>query len=85
MQLNLKSIKTSKRIRGIQSNHRCLTYFCVEFVLRGGGMGARVLGFERGKEICFLARGGAGGRRSEDDDIFERVSSLELLLLLLNK
>lgn len=43
-------------------------------------MGVRVLGVERGKEICFLARGGAGGRfRSEDDEIFERVSSLELL------
>lgn len=49
-------------------------------------MGARVLDVERGSETCFLARGGAGGRlRSEDDEIFERVSSLELLLLLLNK
>lgn len=37
-----------------------------------------------GKEICFLARGGAGGRfRSDEDEMFERVSSLELLLLLL--
>lgn len=49
-------------------------------------MGARALDVERGNEICFLARGGAGGRfRSEDDEMFERVSSLELLLLLLNK
>lgn len=37
-----------------------------------------------GKEICFLARGGAGGRfRSDDDEILDRVSSFELLLLLL--
>lgn len=63
------------------------TYFWEEFpVRRGGGIGARVVELiagTGGKEICFLARGGAGGSFSEDDEIFERVSSLELLLLLL--
>lgn len=49
-------------------------------------MGARGVDVVRGNENCFLARGGAGGRlRSEDDEMFERVSSLELLLLLLDK
>lgn len=51
-------------------------------------MGARVIVLiwaeTGGKEICFLARGGAGGRiLSEDDETLDRVSSLELLLLLL--
>lgn len=59
----------------------------LEFVRRGGGIGVlAVRTFEvetGGKEICFLARGGAGGRlRSDDEDILERVSSFELLLLL---
>lgn len=66
-----------------------MTYFWFEVVRRGGGMGARLdiwtfwteMG---GKEICFFARGGAGGRfRSDDDEILDRVSSFELLLLLL--
>lgn len=63
------------------------TYFWLEFVRRGGGIGARFVGWLfwteiGGNEICFLARGGAGGRfRSDDDEIFERVSSLELLVL----
>lgn len=72
-----------------------MTHFCVEFDLRGGTGGAdRIIdicegvseGAMEGNEIGFLARGGAGGRlpRSDDDDMFDRVSSLELLLLLLN-
>lgn len=65
------------------------TYFWLEVVRRGGGIGVRVFNWMPwpemgGKEICFFARGGAGGRfRSDDEDMFERVSSLELLLLLL--
>lgn len=34
-----------------------------------------------GNDICFFARGGGGGKRSELDETFERVSSLDVLLL----
>lgn len=71
-----------------------MTHFCVEFDLRGGTGGAERIevcdgvgdGAMEGNEIGFLALGGAGGRfpRSDDDDMFDRVSSFELLLLLLN-
>lgn len=39
----------------------------------------------RGKEICFLGRGGGGGKRSELDEILERVSSFDVLLLAIQK
>ena len=66
------------------------TYFWIEFVRRGGGMGARFVNWMfwdvMGRDNCFLARGGAGGRiRSDEDEMFDRVSSFELLLLLLTK
>lgn len=63
---------------------------------RGGGMGVRldiddivvvtvvdVSGNEfcNGNDICFFARGGGGGKRSELDETFDRVSSLEVLVL----
>lgn len=71
-----------------------MTHFGVVFDLRGGTGGAERIaaicddvndGLMDGKETAgFLARGGAGGRfRSDDDDMFDRVSSFELLLLLL--
>lgn len=37
--------------------------------------------FCNGKEICFLALGGGGGKRSELDEIFDLVSSLDVLVL----
>lgn len=36
----------------------------------------------KGKENCFFARGGGGGKRSELEEIFERVSSFDVLLLI---
>lgn len=56
--------------------------------MRGGGIGALLATADDcnetgGKEVCFFIRGGAGGSapRSELDEIFERVSSFEVLLL----
>jgi hypothetical protein len=64
---------------------------------RGGGMGVLldidddivvvvtvvdVSGNEfNGNDICFLARGGGGGKRSELDETFDLVSSLDVLVL----
>lgn len=71
----------------ILSDYR--THFWAEFDLLGGTGGALTNDWDdvdiEGKEIGFFPRGGAGGRfLSDDDEIFDRVSSFELLLLLLN-
>lgn len=64
---------------------------------RGGGIGFRdeiddvivvcVGGNEicKGNEICFFTRGGGGGNLSELDEILERVSSFDVLLLMNRK
>lgn len=88
---NDKGTNLSGVTKKLKINHK-RTYFLPPAL--GGGIGVRdeiavavdVGGNEicKGKEICFLARGGGGGNRSELDETFERVSSFDVLVLSRN-